>query len=882
MINKLQVLLIVLLVFFSISISSIMGQTVGIKFSEPIIIDTSMNITPMGEIALPNFGRIVSVGNGPDFDLVLVALEENGVYEMIRVDTAGKLIDTIPKIYRPVTDSVQDQRAGFAIHSIFWHDSFFNVVEQKDGFVYYVRMSEDLELLDSEPVKFVDNGNRIALDKNALWVKNTSYSELFLFPDPTPVARVDDGFTWRPTPDAVANNGLFLTYYNTIDLTLNFAIAYTNGDFFRYAPIPANGDPTWNRFQRGVPCGQDSVLFFTSVRRSIDASSINKLQFLAVSSLDTISPLILLETQLPDPFNTGSWSFQTAGASSGMGYFLISRNFGSDRSWMFVTINLKTAAVQNYSIIDNQHIPVDASRFFINFRNDKVFLYFDATGSTHLTTFMKNDPSGNIVKKSIRYSSGHIHRPTLIKDDQGLLVYGEKISESGSNLINARFHDLQNMNNFSSNEPQLPGESQELPILFQADSQKALCWFETNLVDSIISLTKQNLCFFEKDYPTPSELNSKIELNSSEPQYAPSSVVKDSVMYFTIKWKDGYYGNDRYLLSVNLDNRQLRGFQYKLPRNIGLLPTYEPQSSALLLSGDSVIVAWSDIECTDWNNLGCVGTKEINVYSLLHNDAIQTHQTFSSSSRRHDDEVSEFRSAIINGEWIMVDNLSPRILRFNNSETAFETITGLYPYLTVAYSEPQTITVRMVETKNWIIVAVLRYNPNNSDLVVFYKNWEYITTLDFPMTGLRRDVSKLIYVPEENSVFYAYSSYLPYPFASERILLQSFQLDISTDIELEEDLQPLNYRLEQNYPNPFNPVTQIEYTLPRRSYVQISIYNILGRNVRTLVNREKSAGIHSVTWDGIDEVGNTVSSGVYFYKLIAGDFVSSKKMLLLK
>ncbi|MCH8026875.1 MAG: T9SS type A sorting domain-containing protein [candidate division Zixibacteria bacterium] len=438
------------------------------------------------------------------------------------------------------------------------------------------------------------------------------------------------------------------------------------------------------------------------------------------------------------------------------------------------------------------------------------------------------------------------------------------------------------MNNFSSNEPQLPGESQKLPILFQADSQKALCWFETNSVDSIISLTKQNLCFFEKDYPTPSELNSKIELNSSEPQYAPSSVVKDSVMYFTIKWKDGYYGNDRYLLSVNLDNRQLRGFQYKLPRNIGLLPTYEPQSSALLLSGDSVIVAWSDIECTDWNNLGCVGTKEINVYSLLHNDAIQTHQTFSSSSRRHDDEVSEFRSAIINGEWIMVDNLSPRILRFNNSATAFETITGLHPYLTVGHSEPETITARLVETENWNIVAVFRYNPSNSDLVIFNKNWEYITTLDFPITGLRRDVSDLIYVPEENSVFYAYSSYLPYPFASERILLQSFQLDISTDIEDGEELLPMDYKLEQNYPNPFNPTTQIEFTLPRRSDVQILIYNSLGQLVKTLLNRGKPAGTHSVIWNGKNQAGNTVSSGVYFYKLTAGDFVQSKKMILLK
>jgi hypothetical protein len=96
------------------------------------------------------------------------------------------------------------------------------------------------------------------------------------------------------------------------------------------------------------------------------------------------------------------------------------------------------------------------------------------------------------------------------------------------------------------------------------------------------------------------------------------------------------------------------------------------------------------------------------------------------------------------------------------------------------------------------------------------------------------------------------------------------------------DALPNGYQLAHNYPNPFNPVTNIEYSLPRRSNVRIDVFNMLGQKVRTLVNREESAGSHSVTWDGTNSAGKAVSTGVYFYRFQAGDHVETKKMLLLK
>jgi len=93
---------------------------------------------------------------------------------------------------------------------------------------------------------------------------------------------------------------------------------------------------------------------------------------------------------------------------------------------------------------------------------------------------------------------------------------------------------------------------------------------------------------------------------------------------------------------------------------------------------------------------------------------------------------------------------------------------------------------------------------------------------------------------------------------------------------------PGQYELSQNYPNPFNPSSTIKYSLPTRSDVSISILNILGQRVRVLFQGTKSAGEHQVVWDGRSDSGTPVSSGVYFYRVVAGDFAESKKMVLLR
>jgi subtilisin family serine protease len=93
---------------------------------------------------------------------------------------------------------------------------------------------------------------------------------------------------------------------------------------------------------------------------------------------------------------------------------------------------------------------------------------------------------------------------------------------------------------------------------------------------------------------------------------------------------------------------------------------------------------------------------------------------------------------------------------------------------------------------------------------------------------------------------------------------------------------PENFSLYQNYPNPFNSSTTIEYDLKQNSHVEIKIYDILGKEIITLVNNLESPGKKSITWDGTDKTGNPVSTGVYIYNLILGDKSYTKKMLLIK
>lgn len=116
-----------------------------------------------------------------------------------------------------------------------------------------------------------------------------------------------------------------------------------------------------------------------------------------------------------------------------------------------------------------------------------------------------------------------------------------------------------------------------------------------------------------------------------------------------------------------------------------------------------------------------------------------------------------------------------------------------------------------------------------------------------------------------------------------------YKRDIITSIDVEEDFNPNNFALYQNYPNPFNPETKIKYSLPSVSLINIKIYNSLGKEIKQLLNETRNSGEYETSWDGTDNNGNKVSSGVYFITMEAnpsfgwaGGFRKTIKAVLLK
>ena len=127
----------------------------------------------------------------------------------------------------------------------------------------------------------------------------------------------------------------------------------------------------------------------------------------------------------------------------------------------------------------------------------------------------------------------------------------------------------------------------------------------------------------------------------------------------------------------------------------------------------------------------------------------------------------------------------------------------------------------------------------------------------------------------------------PEEFTVEKLIIIDINRQRIMDAEVEiingkPPILPLDYILYQNYPNPFNPSTSVRFEVPVDSKVMIKIYDILGREVKTLFDDQVQRGRYTLEWDGLNESGMRMSSGTYIYRMVANDFVQSKKMLLLK
>ncbi len=153
-----------------------------------------------------------------------------------------------------------------------------------------------------------------------------------------------------------------------------------------------------------------------------------------------------------------------------------------------------------------------------------------------------------------------------------------------------------------------------------------------------------------------------------------------------------------------------------------------------------------------------------------------------------------------------------------------------------------------------------------------------------PITFLG-DVSKITSMTIAIDIEDTANNYSNDPAIGSFFIIDDLQLsETATGINDQVFSLPKGFKLEQNYPNPFNPSTKIRYSIPdgQNNFVTLRVYNVLGSEIATLVNEVKPAGSYEAEFNSIDSQGRPLPSGIYFYKLTAGSFSQTHKMILLK
>jgi hypothetical protein len=139
--------------------------------------------------------------------------------------------------------------------------------------------------------------------------------------------------------------------------------------------------------------------------------------------------------------------------------------------------------------------------------------------------------------------------------------------------------------------------------------------------------------------------------------------------------------------------------------------------------------------------------------------------------------------------------------------------------------------------------------------------------------GIDSDEEEEIYFDIEN-----YSGYGVPDYSGNKSRVSLFIVSIHMSVGIENEIEiPEEYFMNQNYPNPFNPTTNIEFGIPESGHVSIKVYDMLGREVATLINNTMSAGVRTVVFDA-----SHLSSGMYIYRIKVNDYVSTKRLMLIK
>ncbi len=205
----------------------------------------------------------------------------------------------------------------------------------------------------------------------------------------------------------------------------------------------------------------------------------------------------------------------------------------------------------------------------------------------------------------------------------------------------------------------------------------------------------------------------------------------------------------------------------------------------------------------------------------------------------------------------------------------------IYSFVYAQFNPPQNLEVEQeyIFPCNYFYLSWEPPEPGVPELINYniYANWEVFDTV--PVNILTYSMVDSV-PPDSNGCIYFYITALYENPSGEsppsNIVMCNYWISV------EDYFIDTSTRLLGNYPNPFNSTTFISFSLQKDSYITLSIFNVKGEFIKILLNGHKFAGVHNIIWDGKDNFGTSVSSGIYFCNIQVGKYSSSKKMLLVK
>jgi hypothetical protein len=204
-------------------------------------------------------------------------------------------------------------------------------------------------------------------------------------------------------------------------------------------------------------------------------------------------------------------------------------------------------------------------------------------------------------------------------------------------------------------------------------------------------------------------------------------------------------------------------------------------------------------------------------------------------------------------------NITPALLARFAYTSRPSSLTGYYKF-TSSSSDTLVVAVVLYKNSNGIGGGIFRTATSVSSYTQFTASIVYDSTIAPDSAAISISIS-----PAEN--LHSGSEYY----------IDDLSFSGVTAVDANTIITAKNFKLEQNYPNPFNPTTIINYSIPRATFVTLNVYNVLGEKVKTLVSENKPAGNYSVNFNASE-----LSSGIYFYRIKAGDFSQTKKLILMK